>query len=176
MASLVDDLMVISSQGRAGHSMLQIALVRPQQLAVQAAAFARPRFEQRGLLLLVRADPDVPEIAADGTRILRVLGNLLDNAAKFTERGGNVVLEVQEAASSVRFSVSNSGTPLRDEQRERLFQPFWQAGHEDRRGLGLGLSICRSMVEAHGGTIWTESAPGMRLKVSFLLPRARALA
>jgi signal transduction histidine kinase len=72
----------------------------------------------------------------------------------------------------VVFSVANSGPPLRTEEMERLFQPFWQAGHEDRRGAGLGLSICRTIIESHGGSVWTEGAPGMRVKVLFLLPCA----
>jgi signal transduction histidine kinase len=51
-----------------------------------------------------------------------------------------------------------------------MFQPFWQAGKEDRRGAGLGLSICRSIIEAHGGTIWAEPEPGKRVRICFALP------
>jgi signal transduction histidine kinase len=106
-------------------------------------------------------------------RMMRVFGNLLDNALKFTEPGGRVVLRAEPAPGAVLFSVANSGPAVPAEDLERLFQPFWQAGREDRRGAGLGLSICRSIIEAHGGTVWTESAPGMRLKILFLLPRGR---
>jgi signal transduction histidine kinase len=73
----------------------------------------------------------------------------------------------------VRFSVANSGPPLPAEQLAAMFQPFWQAGR-DRRGAGLGLSICRSLVEAHGGTIWAEPAEGQRVRVCFVLPRQPA--
>ena len=71
--------------------------------------------------------------------------------------------------NGVRFSVSNSGEALPQEQLGSMFQRFWQAGR-DRRGAGLGLSICRSIVEAHGGTIWAEPAAGQRVRVCFVLP------
>jgi signal transduction histidine kinase len=78
-----------------------------------------------------------------------------------------------QAGETVVFSVANGGPPLSPRQRDAMFQPFWQA---DRRhhGAGLGLSICRSIVEVHGGSIWTESAPGQRVRVCFSLPRVAA--
>jgi signal transduction histidine kinase len=54
-----------------------------------------------------------------------------------------------------------------------MFQPFWQAAHGDRQGAGLGLAICRSIVEAHGGTIWAEPAQGERVRVCFMLPQSQ---
>jgi len=169
MTGLVDDLLAISV-ARSGQSMLRFAPVPPARLLARAAQLAGPLFEQRGLALAVNAPDDLPSIQADENRMLRVFGNLLDNALKFTDRHGSVVLAAQPVAGAVQFSIANTGSPLRDEEMERLFQPFWQAGHEDRRGAGLGLSICRSIIEAHGGSVWTEVAPGMRVKILFVLP------
>jgi signal transduction histidine kinase len=69
--------------------------------------------------------------------------------------------------------VANSGPALPASVLQSMFRPFWQAGR-DRRGAGLGLAICRSIVEAHGGTIWAEPAAGQRVRVCFVIPRQPA--
>jgi len=102
--------------------------------------------------------------------VLRVFANLLDNALKFTDRPGCVVLRAEADPARVRFCVAKSGTALSAAELKRMFQPFWQAGQEDRRGSGLGLSICRSIIEAHGGTIWAEPEPGKRVRICFAVP------
>lgn len=76
----------------------------------------------------------------DPDRILRVFVNLLDNALKFTQRPGHVVLRAQEQPEAVRFSIANSGPALSAEELDSMFQPFWQA-RDDRRGASLGLSM-----------------------------------
>jgi signal transduction histidine kinase len=104
-----------------------------------------------------------------------VFSNLLDNALKFTAARGRITLAAETVAGGVKFSVANSGRALARKELDAMFQPFWQAGRKDRRGAGLGLAICRSMVEAHGGSIWVEPARGERVRVCFVLPRAPAL-
>jgi hypothetical protein len=102
--------------------------------------------------------------------MLRVFAKLLDNALKFTDRRGSVVLRAEADSAKVQFCVANSGPALSVAELESMFKPFWQAGQEDRRGAGLGLSICRSIIEAHGGTIWAEPEPGKRVRICFALP------
>jgi PAS domain S-box-containing protein len=172
MAGLVDDLLAISVV-RSGGTMLKLEPLQAAGLLSMAAQQAAPLFNEAGLQLELQHENDLPTIHVDPNRMMRVFGNLLDNAVKFTEPGGRVVLRAEPAPGAVLFSIANSGPAVPAEDLERLFQPFWQAGREDRRGAGLGLSICRSIIEAHGGTVWTESAPGMRLKILFLLPRGR---
>lgn len=172
MAGLVDDLLAISVV-RSGGTMLKLEPVDAAGLLSMAAQQAAPLVNEAGLRLELQQENGLPTIHVDMNRIMRVFGNLLDNALKFTESGGRVVLRAEPAPGAVLFSIANSGPAVPAEDLERLFQPFWQAGREDRRGAGLGLSICRSIIEAHGGTVWTESAPGMRLKILFLLPRGR---
>lgn len=172
MAGLVDDLLAISVV-RSGGTMLKLEPVQPADLLSMAAEQAGPRVNEAGLQLELQHENNLPLIHVDANRVMRVFGNLMDNAIKFTEPGGRVVLRAEPAPGGVVFSIANSGAPVPVEDLERLFQPFWQAGREDRRGAGLGLSICRSIIEAHGGTVWTETAPGTRLKVMFLLPRGR---
>lgn len=102
--------------------------------------------------------------------MLRIFANLIDNALKFTDRQGCVVLEASAESDGMRFCVANSGPALSVEELQSMLKPFWQAGEGDQRGAGLGLSICRSIVEAHGGRIWAEPEPGKRVRICFTLP------
>jgi signal transduction histidine kinase len=175
MSGLVDDLLAVAVATTGGPSMLRPAPVPASSLLAKAAEAARPRLAREGLELEVQARGDLPQVSADADRILRVFANLLDNALKFTSAPGRVTLAAERTSGGVRFSVANSGPSLAPAQLGAMFQPFWQAGR-DRRGAGLGLSICRSIVEAHGGTIWAEPAEGQRVRVCFVLPRQPASA
>lgn len=168
MAGMVDDLLAISVGGP-GHSMVKFSPVHSAALLAKAAEAAQPLLAEEGFELAVEQAGELPLVHADERRILRVFANLFDNALKFTERGGRIVVRAEAAPDAVRFSVANSGPALDQDDMDRLFQPFWQAGREDRRGAGLGLSICRAIIEGHGGRVWTESAEGMRVQVCFLL-------
>jgi signal transduction histidine kinase len=110
-------------------------------------------------------------IQADLGRITQVLDNLLGNAGKFTQRGGRVVVRADaDAHDEVRFSVSDNGPGIAPDAVVRLFDRFWQARRADRRGIGMGLTICKGIVEAHGGRIWCESTPGVGTKFFFTIP------
>jgi PAS domain S-box-containing protein len=172
MSGLVDDLLAVSV-ARTGGSMLKLEPIAAAELLSMAAQQAAPPFNEAGMQLELQHESDLPAIHVDSNRMKRVFGNLLDNALKFTEPGGRVVLRAEPAPGAVLFSIANTGPAVPAEDLERLFQPFWQASRDDERGAGLGLSICRSIIEAHGGTVWAEQAPGMRLKILFLLPRGR---
>lgn len=175
MSGLVDDLLAVAVATTGGPSLLRPSPLPASSLLAKAAEAARPRLAGEGLELEVQARGELPQVSADADRILRVFANLLDNALKFTSPPGRVTLAAEPTSNGVRFSVANSGPALPPEQLGAMFQPFWQAGR-DRRGAGLGLSICRSIVEAHGGTIWAEPAAGQRVRVCFVLPRQPASA
>lgn len=169
MSALVEDLLSIAVS-QAGHSMLKIAPVAAESLLARAAAAGAPLFARAGLELVTECIGQLPLMQVDTNRILRVFANLLDNALKFTDPPGKAMLRAEALSSGVRFCVSNTGAALSHEEIEAMFQPFWQAGREDRRGAGLGLAICRAIVEAHGGSIWAEPAHGHRVRICLLLP------
>ncbi|HWP12123.1 MAG TPA: PAS domain S-box protein [Ramlibacter sp.] len=169
MSALVGDLLAIAV-ARPGRSMLKIAPVDSGALLAKALESAQPMFAREGVEFEIMQAGELPVIQADADRILRVFSNLLDNALKFTQAPGKVVLRAEALSAGVRFCVANSGPALSAKELESMFQPFWQAGREDRRGAGLGLSICRSIVDAHGGSIWAEAATGKRVRICFLLP------
>jgi signal transduction histidine kinase len=108
----------------------------------------------------------------DHDRMLQVLTNLVVNSIKFTPRNGTIRLRIERAADQLRFSVTDTGCGIPGDMLEAIFERFWQVGHNNRRGLGLGLYISKCIVEAHGGRIWAESEPGEGCKVTLTLPVA----
>ena len=174
MSGMVDDLLAVAVSTSGGRSMLKLAPVSASSLVVRAAEAIRPLFAREGIDLDLDCGAALPHVRADAERVLRVFVNLLDNALKFTSRPGRVVLAAQARPGAVLFSVANTGRALSTEELGRMFQVFWQAASEDRRGAGLGLSICRSIIDAHGGRIWAEPEPGKRVRICFELPLAAA--
>jgi signal transduction histidine kinase len=114
---------------------------------------------------------NLPLVAADAARIVQVLGNLLRNAIKFTPNGGCIGLAADARDSAVVFAVSDSGRGIAAENQQYVFDRYWQSADGARvRGSGLGLSIARGIVEAHGGRIWVESTPGQGSTFAFTIP------
>jgi signal transduction histidine kinase len=117
-------------------------------------------------------DPGVVEL--DHERILQVLTNLVGNALKFTPRGGRITIRLKRHGDDLCFAVGDTGTGIPAEFIEKIFDRYFQTNINDRRGLGLGLFISKSIVEGHGGTIRVESTPG-RGSTFFLTVPARAI-
>jgi signal transduction histidine kinase len=107
--------------------------------------------------------------------MLQVLANLITNAIKFTPGGGTIRVRVERVGEELAFAVSDTGCGIPEALLESVFDRFWQAGENDRRGVGLGLYITRCIVEAHGGTIRAESVVGAGSVFRFTLsPRPSA--
>ena len=170
LAGLVDDLLAISAGRLTDASVLDLHPTDPEPLVRRAVDQVKELFDARGIRLTMRIAPGVPAVMADVQRLQRVWTNLLDNALKHTQPGGEVVVGAT-VHGAVVFSVTNSGPALPREQLREMFRPFWQAARRDKRGVGLGLAIARAIVEAHGGSIWAEPAEGQRVSMKFELPR-----
>jgi signal transduction histidine kinase len=119
-------------------------------------------------------DASLPSILADPQRLEQVLSNLISNAIKFTGDGGEVkVGAALTATGGIRIWVQDSGEGIPREEIGQLFQKYRQGGNansSNHKGTGLGLVICKMIVEAHGGTIWAESEQGHGSIFSFSLP------
>lgn len=144
---------------------------------VEAASFCRSVARAMGLLAAqkgIRLQTDVaeglPKAWFDPARMEQVLNNLLANALKFTPRGGEVRLSLRAAAGWLEASVEDSGPGIPEENRERVFDRFWQADPAAAPGLGLGLAICKEIVCQHRGRIWVEGTPGGGSRFVLRLP------
>lgn len=143
---------------------------RVDALLIEVLKTYEPLFANRGLTFTVGMPTTDIVAAFDYDRIVQVLSNLLGNAMKFTPHGGTVTLHAQQRAQKVEFSVSNSGPGICPSDLPHIFKRFWQIDNHARRGLGLGLYICKTILEAHGGTIAAESELGKGATLRFALP------
>ncbi len=122
--------------------------------------------------------PEPIEVAGDGGRIEQVLGNLLSNAVKYSPQGGEVKIATERVDGFAQVCVSDEGIGMTSEQASMVFNRFYRVDSSTTAvgGVGLGLSIARDIVDAHGGRIWVESEPGRGTAVYFTLPLAAARA
>ncbi|HLO33836.1 MAG TPA: HAMP domain-containing sensor histidine kinase [Anaerolineales bacterium] len=127
---------------------------------------------QKGLTWKVEASPDLSVVMMDPDRMAQAIGNILSNAIKFTPSGGQIStgIKLEDGQLSMQFSDTGPGIPA--EEKEKIFQPFYR-GSQGRRiveGMGLGLSIARDIVTAHGGEIKLESMPGISSSFTLRIP------
>ena len=125
----------------------------------RAAIATKTLPEQKGLLLTWEVDPNIPEIIGDADRLHQVLLNLISNAVKFTEHG-SIRMGAERYGAYARLYIKDSGIGIPPENQAKVFDKFSQIGDtltDKPQGSGLGLSICRQIVEHHGGKIWVES-------------------
>jgi CheY-like chemotaxis protein len=125
---------------------------------------------EASIILSSDLSPSLPAVRGDEERLLEMLENLVANAVKFTPPGGTVSVGAGARGDQVLMWVRDTGAGITPEQLPHIFDRFWQAKKKERRGLGLGLSICRAIVRAHDGLIWAESAVGFGTTVFVSLP------
>jgi signal transduction histidine kinase len=143
--------------------------------AVDAAILGlQDRITEKAILLDVRAAPEIGSFIADERRVRQILFNLLSNAVSFSPPGEVVRLAVERRDGAVTFSVTDRGPGIPDALGERVFDRFEShALGSEHRGAGLGLSIVRSFVELHGGTVKLDSAVGRGTTVTCVFPVER---
>lgn len=171
MNRLVGDLMDVASI-EAG----KLSLVRSTRDAQLLLRDAEDAFEataaSQGIKLVTNC-AQCGLIDVDHERIFQVITNLVGNALKFTPRGGTIAITVDRGEDIVQVAVADTGEGIRGDILERIFDRFVQSADIDRRGIGLGLFIAKSIVEAHGGRIWAESTLGKGSTFYFTLPVPR---
>lgn len=173
MTRLVDDLMDVSRIGR-GQMALQKSRMRLADAVRNAVDTSRPLIEQMGHELVVDVPPEPIAVEGDLTRLSQVFVNLLNNAAKYTDRGGRIRLTVERQGSDVVVSVADNGVGLPTDKLHSVFEMFAQVGRsleKSQGGLGIGLNIVKRLVEMHGGSIVAESdGPGLGSTFTVRLP------
>ena len=174
MRNLIRDLLDVA---RIEAGTLSLA-TEPAALAALVGQ-ARAVFLEGGVGNSIEVDlaPDLPRLAADRQRIVQVLDNLLSNAAKYSPEGSVITVSAWREDSHVAVCVADRGRGITAQQLPRLFRKFsrLEGGDGERRveGEGLGLAVCRGIVEAHGGRIWAESdGPGLGARFIFTVPAA----
>ena len=166
------------------HDLLEVgstrweALFNPQRLglapiAAEAILELEKLWVNRRLELLTDVPSDLPDVYADQRRMRQVILNLLENALKFTPDGGQVSLKLLHRTNQwVQVSVSDTGPGIPTEEQQRIFQDRVRLPQTagQAAGFGVGLSVCRRIVEVHGGRIWVVSNPGEGASFQFTVP------
>ena len=138
---------------------------------VVGSVLTRLRARLEGRPIEVRVPPGLPLVKLDAVMIEQVLVNLLENALKYTPSGSPLEIGAEVTTSTVTLWVADRGPGIPPGQEERLFEKFYRAAPERAQsGVGLGLAICRAVVEAHGGSIWAANRPGGGAVFRFSLP------
>ncbi len=172
--SLINDLMD-TARADSGKLSIELGRLDPVELIQQLVRVFTPRARVRGLSLSARVAAGLPAVLADRCRIEQILTNLIENAFKFTEAGGEVTLHAEVFSDDPKFvklSVADTGAGISPENLEKVFDRLYQENNavSNRQGLGLGLAICKELADRHGGRIWAESTLGKGSQFSVLLP------
>jgi signal transduction histidine kinase/CheY-like chemotaxis protein len=141
----------------------------------QAAGNLKTLLDERRIHLQVALDPSVPDVMLDSNRVVQVVTNLLSNAIKFSPEGGDILVTAESWEGLVRVGVRDHGEGIAARDLPKLFKKFSQIDSGPTRkvgGTGLGLVICKGIVEQHGGRIWVDSEPGEGSTFYFTLPVA----
>jgi len=168
---MVGDLLDVA-RAEAGELPLALAPASLHDIVQAAVHEASAVAQEKGLHLSLDSSP-YPPLAADAEKVRRVVDNLLGNAVKFTPPDGQISVRLEQTSEEARVTVRDTGPGIPQHLHQRIFDKFGQAqaareGH--RMSVGLGLAFCRLVVEAHGGRIWVESAPGAGSAFTFSLP------
>lgn len=171
LTNLINDVLDLAKM-EAGKITWSAQRVSVPEIIERATAATASLFEHKGLTLEKEIEEGLPEITGDKDRLIQVLINLISNAVKFTDKG-SILCKARKEDWTIVLSVSDSGIGISEEDQPKVFEKFKQVGDtltDKPKGTGLGLPICREIVEHHGGRIWVESEPGKGSTFFFSLP------
>jgi signal transduction histidine kinase len=171
LTDLIDDLLDITKI-EAGKVEWRRESISVTKIIERATAITSSSFEENGLELIKDVEGGLPMIVGDKDRLEQVMINLISNAVKSTEKG-SVTYRARKINNEIMISIIDTGTGIIESDQEKIFEKFGQVSNtlkDKPRGTGLGLPICKEIVEHHGGRIWVESEPGKGSNFSFTLP------
>jgi two-component system sensor histidine kinase BaeS len=172
LTRLVEDLRLLALAD-AGQLRLQTASLDLSAFLREIVEAHRLQAQEREVSLTLEMAPSLPIVQADRDRLAQVMGNLLGNALRYVSSGGHIRVHAVDRGREVTVAVADDGPGIPSQDLPYLFERFWRGDRARRRatgGSGLGLTIARSLVEAHGGRIWAESVKEQGSTFTFSLP------
>ena len=172
----INDLLDFA-RGEMGVLKVRTQPLKISPLLLDLAAEVSPQVDHKKQSLELEIDDDIPLVIADEDRLRQVLLNLLNNAAKFTPRGGQITIGATVSGKMLQLSVADTGRGMAMEEQAHIFKPYYRV--EDERdpsdGMGIGLTLCKMLVTLQGGNIWFKSEKGLGSTFYFTLPLATEL-
>lgn len=162
LVHLVEDLQQLA-KAEAAEAYLTRKPLSLEDLVKQLLVLYKPQFEQKTITVETRFAPDADSVTADPDKLLQALRNLIENACKYTPANGSVTIAAKQQDGNVQVSFINSGPGISAEDLPFVFERFYRADASRSReggGAGIGLSIVKTLIEAHGGEVGAESEPG----------------
>lgn len=169
---LLDSLLDLAKL-EAGKALIQRSYMDLRKLIKECVDFIKTAAEAKGIKIKITFSIKYSRIWADRDRITQLINNLLSNALKFTPKGGRITVGVKENNGKIFICVEDSGIGIRKEDLPRLFNKFEQVNvpKTDRTGMGLGLAICKEIVDIHKGRLWAESSLHKGSRFNVILPK-----
>jgi signal transduction histidine kinase len=171
MNRLIQDLLDVT-RIEAGHLTIEPSRVSTRQIILDSVEAHRAQVASASLEIEVQLASGVADVHAEPDRLIQVLENLIGNAVKFSRRAGRITVGARTSDKEVLFWVRDAGIGIAADQLPHIFDRFWQAQTKRQRGVGLGLSIVKGIVDAHGGRVWAESTLGQGTTFFFTIPAA----
>ena len=169
METLICDLLDIATI-HTGKLTLQLADERVETIIQEAIELHVSLAEEKGMFLVDDTELGDVRLHCDRARVLQTLGNLVGNAIKFSQRGDWITIAGRASERSLELEIADTGPGIPIDDMPHLFEPYWSTSRGRQRGTGLGLYICRAIVEAHGGTLSVESSFGAGTTFRIILP------
>jgi PAS domain S-box-containing protein len=167
LAGILDNMLELSRY-QAGRLNLDKKPVSISSIAERAAQKARRKYDTHKIILDI--SDKIPDVDVDVVRIEQVLYNLVENAVKYSPAGSEVRISSRQDKEGLAIGVRDNGIGIAPEDQHKLFEPFARLQEDATSGIGLGLVVCKRLVEAHGGRIWVESQPGKGSTFLFTIP------
>jgi len=172
LKSMIDNLVEITrlESRKVGVSAGRVNLTK---LVDQVLKEFKPKVDEKNIRISYKRNIPSSVVRGDKEKLRAVIDNLVSNAIKFTPDGGRVLIGLKEGKRSMHFSVKDSGVGIPEEHQGRIFDKFYQVDTSTSRefsGMGLGLAICKEIIDLHGGRIWVKSKPGEGSEFHFNIP------
>jgi PAS domain S-box-containing protein len=169
--SRIDELLNLA-KGKIGMLQLKVEPLDASQLLREAAEYVSPVAVNRGQSLILELPDSLPLVRADKVRLRQIVLNLLNNALNYTPEGGRIALRARRKDANLVVEVEDNGPGIAEEEQQHMFEPYhhMEVAGERLSGLGLGLALCKTLVNLHGGQIWVKSSVGEGSTFSFSLP------
>jgi NtrC-family two-component system sensor histidine kinase KinB len=170
LKNLVNNLLDLSKI-EAGKMAMEFENISVDTLCQNATSVLKTQIDAKGVNVILDLHPQFPNVKADANKIIWLLTNLISNALRYTDSGGQIRLSAERIDPFIHVSVIDTGPGIPFEVQSKIFDKFVQIKSDKALGgSGLGLTICKEIIRAHGGTIWVDSTPGKGATFTFTLP------
>jgi signal transduction histidine kinase len=170
LLNLINDILDVAKM-ESGRKALRLSMTDLKVLSQRVLELAEGQAMRKNVKLIMDCAENMPLINADMELLERVIANLIGNALKFTPEEGSITIKIEDAGAMAQLTVADTGEGIPADYLDKIFDKYQQVAGQHKGGTGLGLTICRYIVESHMGKIWVESAVGKGSRFILTIPK-----